>query len=265
MKNRKFLLSFFAFTSLCIVVNSQIFYQDIDPDIVIDTWDVHQVHIDSSATATLPYGAPGSLSIWQEFGTQIAINAFSDCNVMMDGGYPAALDYDDPIEPTATWVIPDYSILNNGTQGNWIGVADKYLGVKVFNGSTWLYGWIRLDVNATGNSVTIKDYACNRYPNQPIKAGQTTTTIIHEAILQEPVHMSAYPNPFSHFTIISTNEYFKNSSMDIFNLHGQKVKTISGILGSEFKLYRDDLPGGVYLLQLSEGTTSAISKIIIID
>jgi len=265
MKNKRSQLSLFALITICFVANSQIFYQDINPDIVIDTWDAHDVHIDSSTTAVLSYGGPGNLSIWQEFNTRIAINAFSDCEVMMDAGYPSALDLDEPIDSSANWLEPDYAILNNGTLGNWIGVTDKYLGVRVFNGMQWLYGWIRLDVNTAGNSVTIKDYACMRTPYAPIKAGQTTTTIIDDLSQTEVNSVTVYPNPFSSFTTISSNQEFREASMNIFNLQSQKVRAITKITGTEFKSEKGDLKSGVYFLHITNENSISVLKIFITE
>ena len=64
--------------------NSQVyFYQDIVPDKILNTWSAHDIHIDSSATSTLVYGDQGNLTIWEDFGTQVDINAFSNCEVML--------------------------------------------------------------------------------------------------------------------------------------------------------------------------------------
>ena len=138
-------------------MNAQIFYQDISPDVTLSTWSMKDINIDSSATAVLSYSAPGNLTIWEEGGSQIAINAFSNCQVLMNGSYPAALYLNQVIASTGTWVQPNYSILNNGSQGNWMGVYDEYLGVRIKQGTQWLYGWIRMDVNTAGTIVIIKE------------------------------------------------------------------------------------------------------------
>ena len=265
MKNIKLLLILFAISGLSISTNSQIFYQDLIPDVEVVNWDVKDIHIDSVATSTLSYGGPGNLSIWAEFGMQIAVNAFSDCDVLMNGAFPAALDLNQSIDSTAIWEQPDYAILNDGSQGNWIGIPDKYLGVRIKNGSQWLYGWIRLSVNMAGPSVTIKDYACNRTPNTAITAGQIVTGINAHSNESGKL-ISVYPNPFNISATVRNENNFQSAILSIYNLYGQKVKEILNISGQEITIYRDNLPGGIYLISLTQNDKTIMSeKIIITD
>jgi len=62
--------------------------------------------------------------------------------------------------------------LFDGSMGKWQNATNKYLGVRIRESGAWHYGWIRMDVNNNGNSVTIKDYACNMADNEPIPAGK---------------------------------------------------------------------------------------------
>ena len=55
--------------------------------------------------------------------------------------------------------------------GFWLGVEDKYLGLRIDIGGQWYYGWLRLDVGEIGEFVTVKDYAFEATPNVPISAG----------------------------------------------------------------------------------------------
>ena len=62
---------------------------------------------------------------------------------------------------------------------------DGYVGLQLIHAGQTYYGWVRMDVNVTAGSasMTIKDYAYNSIPNQPILAGQTTATGIIENYL----------------------------------------------------------------------------------
>lgn len=223
------------------------------------------IHIDSSATSSLSYGAQGNLSIWQEFETRIVINAFSNCQVLMNGTYPAALDLNQLIDSTGTWIQPNYEILNNGTEGNWIGVTDKYLGVRVKDGAQWLYGWIRLDVNTAGTSVTIKDYACNRTPNALINAGQLVTGI-NDSFDASKDAASVYPNPFNSWAIIKTSKALNNASLRIYNMMGQVLKTTPTISGDQIKIDRENLNSGLYFYELKQNTQIiSTGKLLIMD
>lgn len=58
-------------------------------------------------------------------------------------------------------------------QGDWLGQADKFLGVRITNSGATHYGWVRLDVAADASTITVKDYAYNSVASESILAGQT--------------------------------------------------------------------------------------------
>jgi len=61
------------------------------------------------------------------------------------------------------------------SEGSWVNVMDRYLGLKFkINGRTH-YGWARLNVKIQGLSITatLTGYAYETLPNKPIIAGQT--------------------------------------------------------------------------------------------
>ena len=57
--------------------------------------------------------------------------------------------------------------------GQFLGVNDKFLGVKFLIGSNTHYGWARLDVTAGADTIRLKDYAYSQNADLPILAGQT--------------------------------------------------------------------------------------------
>jgi hypothetical protein len=246
---------------------AQIFHQDIDPDITINTWNCRDIYIDTTWTAVLPYGSPGSLTIWNDFGSQIDINAFSDCEVLFSGTYPAALTKDQLISTAGSWMQPNYSMLNSGTgNGNWIGVADGYLGVRIKHGSQWFYGWIRLDVNAAGTSVTIKEYACNRTAGSPINAGQTTLSAIHDPVEFETISVSVFPNPFTTSAMMQLSGFNGTAVVRIFDVFGREVFSWRCAGDGLQRMERSGLPAGMYFLETSTNSTRiATGKFIIRD
>ncbi|WP_207423932.1 hypothetical protein [Desertivirga brevis] len=56
--------------------------------------------------------------------------------------------------------------------GEWLGKKDKYLGLQFLIDGKTHYGWLRISHNLNEAKLAIKDYAYNRNPGQPIKAGQ---------------------------------------------------------------------------------------------
>ena len=59
-----------------------------------------------------------------------------------------------------------------------------------------------------------------------------------------------YPNPFSDFTNISSKKYLKNATLRIYNTTGKLVNEINNIFGENFVLQRNNLPEGIYTIQL---------------
>jgi len=250
MKNTKHLVILLCISCFSIKTNAQINYQDFIPDVVLDTWSSQNVHIDSAVTSVLSYGDPGNISIWQEFESRIVVNAFSECDVLMNGSHPAALDLNQPIDATGTWEQPDYDILNDGSQGNWMGVIDKYLGVRIKSGTQWLYGWIRMDVNAAGNSVTIKDYACNRVPDAAINAGQITPTGISDRSDVLNNLISIYPNPNSGNFNLDIEKISLPFQIIIMNSNGQIMYQKSDILSHSLDIELGKVSEGLYTVQV---------------
>ncbi|MCH8331642.1 MAG: hypothetical protein IH946_09760, partial [Bacteroidetes bacterium] len=87
---------------------------------------------------------------------------------------PFALDFGDTIDANQM----DWSNNNSGHMqlapggnGQWHGVSDKYMGLKVWINGNWHYGWVRMDVSSSGSEFTVKDYAYEDIPDQRITAG----------------------------------------------------------------------------------------------
>jgi Secretion system C-terminal sorting domain len=165
----------------------------------------------------------------------------------------------------ATW----YDSNNPGTMawgtsiGNWVGETNKYLALKLIVGTNTYYGWARLDVLATSTSFTIKDYAYESTPNACIQSGQTTLDINENTA--KPI-FSILPNPFITMTTIQTIGNLKNANLTICNSYGQTVKHVKNISGQTVSLSRDNLPGGLYFIWLTEDNKIiAVEKLIIAD
>jgi hypothetical protein len=73
---------------------------------------------------------------------------------------------------------------------------------------------------------------------------------VKEIYLDE--NITVYPNPFSTEAIIQADHDFKNATMKVYNSLGQLVQQLKNISGQTINLNRDDLPSGLYFLQLTE-------------
>ena len=92
----------------------------------------------------------------------------------------------------------------------------------------------------------------------------TVPTDITDNQLQE--HIAVYPNPFSTQTMLQANSVFKDASLFVYNSLGKRVKQFTHISGQAFTLYRDNLPCGIYFLELTQDNkTYMTDKLIITD
>ena len=91
------------------------------------------------------------------------------------------------------------------------------------------------------------------------------TNSINE-VAENNLKCSVYPNPFSTETTLEIDKTFKDAILTVYNSFGQNVKLIKNISGQTMTLHRDNLPGGLYFIQLvQDNKTFATDKIIIID
>ncbi|MEA3496034.1 MAG: T9SS type A sorting domain-containing protein [Bacteroidota bacterium] len=166
--------------------NGQIIYNDITPDTTI--YDTNYVDID------IDLNGYSDFSIYKGYGmdddsnrTVEMVGLIRDkyCEVLGSTAgsyfYPLAMNMNDFIDPNSpNWKINDFGTMNfqasYGGYGNWQGVQNKFLGIRVEDiDSSEYYGWVRLDVSANAKSFTLKDYAFNSSPDSGIKAGEGLT------------------------------------------------------------------------------------------
>ena len=78
--------------------------------------------------------------------------------------------------------------------------------------------------------------------------------------------MKIYPNPFSSHTTLWTAGEYQNAALTLYNLSGLKVKQLTDISGQTITIHRDNLPSGIYFLNLTEnGEIVAVEKLVITD
>jgi hypothetical protein len=77
---------------------------------------------------------------------------------------------------------------------------------------------------------------------------------------------SSFPNPFIYSTTIQTSDNLNNATLTICNSFGQIVKQVNNMEGQTVTLFRDNLPSGLYFIQLTKNNEIiAIEKLIITD
>jgi uncharacterized delta-60 repeat protein len=100
------------------------------------------------------------------------------------------------------------------------------------------------------------DFAVLRYNNPSIN------TDVNESTEQE-MRYSVFPNPFSASTTILLGRPCVNATIAVYNALCEQVMELNNISGYSIILHRNDLPGGVYYVQLTEGNLTSLEKIIV--
>jgi hypothetical protein len=97
---------------------------------------------------------------------------------------------------------------------------------------------------------------------QPTSCSQTS---VNDLTIQN-AKCKIIPNPFQIQTSLQTDKIFKNGTLTVYNLIGQKVKQIKNISGQTISLFRENLQSGLYYGSLTEDNkTFATVKLVIID
>ena len=95
----------------------------------------------------------------------------------------------------------------------------NYLGIKILDGSTPYFGWIRVEANADGTQFIVKDYAYNKAPYFPINAGQREPGISYGVKkLEETLANNGKVNPKG----ISINLFFEQFTQNTGVLDASK-------------------------------------------
>lgn len=145
--------------------------------------------------------------------------------------------------------------------GFWPGAVDKYLALKLVVGTNSYYGWARFDVLASAGSFTIKDYAYESTANTCIQTGAPNLSSTPKIELPK---MTVAPNPFTNNTTINLNQLGKHTTLRLYNIYGQLIKTIDHNVSNTIILSREQLPNGCYFLIASEANTFLASEKIYI-
>lgn len=73
-----------------------------------------------------------------------------------------------------------------------------------------------------------------------------------------------YPNPFHVSATIEFGEPLQNAELQIYNLQGQKLRTMSNICGNSVRLERDGLPSGAYFIRIMHDSRVIIANRMVI-
>ena len=93
-----------------------------------------------------------------------------------------------------------------------------------------------------------------------------TSIMVSTSYISKQVNYSINPNPYNLNTTIQLNEFIDNGHLIIYNSYGQIYKEVKNISGKSFNLSRENLPNGIYLIELSdENKLLLVDKLVIMD
>ncbi len=88
-----------------------------------------------------------------------------------------------------------------------------------------------------------------------------STTGIPE--LPNPIKTTLSPNPFSDKTMLTIAGNSSNASLNIYDIQGQKIRSIAVENNKQITIERNELPSGIYFYQLTDDkNTLATGKLI---
>ena len=165
--------------------DAQILYTDVNPDFTGNSnGDVYELDLNNDGTTDFAIqfvsGPYYGYSINGVFA--VALNSYNGMGIS-SSCLPIALNTGTAIDGNITFysygamALQYDGLLYSGQFGNWLGVNNQYLPLRITVGTDNYYGWARLDVAADASSFTLKDFALNMGVNQPINAGQMPTVL----------------------------------------------------------------------------------------
>lgn len=254
------------------LVNGQIVYTDINPDVTITTVG-DSLSIDFDADGAYDYTI--RRFDWGGVATNTAVIGRGD--VVGNGAmgtmgaivpYLSALTLNDPIGSTATWQVQDgdpfdltstqqnkqsfASTYSGGFYGNFGDNAEHYVGImfQPGGGTNLHYGWIRVsDIPAEGNTITIKDYAYNTVADQEILAGQMTVGVAENEM---NVGIFAADRKLN----VNTNV---NGTLNVLNAVGQNV--VSQQITENTVIDMNGFSAGIYTVQFESNGKFVTKKV----
>ncbi len=257
--------------------DAQIVYTDVTPDVTLsvinDSLNSYDVDFDNAGTPDMAIATYGYLYNYGGTDYQlnyvfsfVAPNATAALVAAMEtagtSSYPAttSLASGTAIGSSATWLDTTaaggtfYFTSAYGFTQTLLGTAntgtDTYIGARFLIGANTHYGWVRINVAADASSVVIKDYAYNATANGPINAGQTVGVAEIAA-----TSWNAYSNGSS---IIVKADF--DGNVEVIDMTGNLI-TSGVIANGELTMNVSNASAGMYLVRVTNGTTTATKKI----
>ncbi|MEJ6582458.1 MAG: T9SS type A sorting domain-containing protein [Crocinitomicaceae bacterium] len=178
--------------------------------------------------------------------------------------YALALDNGMMIDNTVNWIAATNTMAYNVDSANpysenWNGVTDKYLGLEFQTAGTTYYGWCRLDVQAIGDVLTIKDYAYNSTAATGIAAGDMGSADVNEYTLDNLVH---FINQTNNTVLVKVNGNLEGGLVNVISMTGQSVST-GAVVNNAYTVDMNGLQAGIYMINVTFGKETVSRKMTV--
>jgi hypothetical protein len=157
--------------------------------------------------------------------------------------------------------IPAFNFNYNINQGEFLGVSEKFIGMKFSAGTSIHYGWVRLSLDTldpTGMKLTIHDYAYNGDADQPINAGDPSASIIAQVALENKVTF----NQFLHGIAVNVTPDLKGSELVIYDMGGKKIRKTQ-VDDIHVELNYNEIQTGIYFVVLETNQGKLSKKVYV--
>ncbi|TND07610.1 MAG: hypothetical protein FD123_3162 [Bacteroidetes bacterium] len=251
--------------------DAQIIHVDINPDTIVHDSVFYDLNMDGAGPAELKFEAV-------EYQASSAIVYFTQATVQGNpanavigslyyGAYPMPFPLNNGDSISAS--NPDWQAqtVNGGVQylgviystynyGNWLGVNDKYLGVRFMIGTDTHYGWVRISVSTGSDSITIKEYAYQALPGVGTTAGQLVGIAGHPE--NNPTYIFASGNT----VVLQNTQVAKGGKVRVLNVLGQPVYETE-IIEENMRIGLESQTPGIYFVEVQRADGNFVKKVYI--
>ncbi len=146
------------------------------------------------------------------------------------------------------------------TFGNGGATTTDYMGSNAANSLAVQNDGRIVVAGITNNNGAGNDFMVTRYVyDLPSPEGINDNEYFKSELL-------CYPNPFYTYTVLQSHLQLYDAVLFLYDACGLPVKQLNHLYGREIKFERENLPAGIYTIQLKHGTkTISRNKVIVID
>lgn len=175
--------------------------------------------------------------------------------------YVKPLDFNENIASTGNYAF-DYPQIGDIYNSNFRGFPDKYIGFRLKSGTSFKYGWMKVDFSGdAAMTFVLKELAYQNIENTPIKAGQQFGVGIRH-IKADNNAFTLFPNPAKTTLHIQAEKDVELNLVRIYALDGRCVKELNepGLL---LEIDLSGLAKGTYYIELIQGESTLTRKLFV--